>query len=171
MSDLAAVLDEAWGLLARGGLVTVCTVSGGAPRARTVVLRETDRAQGRVGFYTDARSTKVREITENPQVALLIWREPAQVQLRLTGRATVETGLTDLWQTIPEDRREPYSHQPAPGTPIPAADAWEEQPAPEHFARVTVTLDTIEHVSLANSGHTRALFSSRDRWGGQWMSP
>ncbi len=176
MSELAAVLDEAWTLLEAGvepgrGLVTLCTVDAqGAPQGRTVVLREVSRDRGAVAVYTDARSHKLAEIGAEPRVALVLWVPEAKVQLRLTGRAQVEPGLAELWRDIPEDRREPYSHEPSPGTPIPAADAWEEQPAREKFARLTVTLSAIEHVSLADTGHSRAVFRA-EQWRGTWLSP
>jgi hypothetical protein len=179
--DLAQTWDEVWTLLdshlLRGvprRFVTLASCdASGAPQLRTVALRACDKAAGTLAIYTDALSCKVGEIRANPAVSVLVWEAEPRVQLRLNGRAMIETGtgLRPAWEALPAESRLSYSHLPPPGAPIAASGAYEQRPDFARFARIAVTLDSIDHVSLAETGHRRALFRRDDGWRGQWRAP
>ena len=58
----------------------------GMPSVRTVLVKEVD-ASGFV-FYTDYRSQKGRELTQNPQAALCFFWSPLERQVRISGAVT-----------------------------------------------------------------------------------
>ncbi len=60
---------------------------------------------------------------------------------------------------------------PAPGTPIPASDAYQRLPDPARFAVLTLTIDQIDAVHLSGDYHRRGLFSRNDGWQGGWLAP
>lgn len=183
MTDaLPAVFDTIWSILSdaavdrmpRSAFATLATVDAtGAPRLRTVALRSADRISATCAVYTDRRTAKVSEIARNPQVSLLVWQADVRVQLRLSGRAetTAGHGTAHLWDELGDEARLNYAHQPAPGTPISEGGAYIHRPDPAHFALLRVTLDHIDYVSLAETGHRRAAFRRQDNWRGQWLSP
>lgn len=180
--DLADTWNEVWNLLGahlhrNAGprqFVTLASVDAtGAPRLRTVALRALDPAAARLQIYTDAQSDKIAEIEGNPAVSILAWAPEPRVQIRLSGQARIETGesLRALWEAQPPEARLNYSHHPAPGHQIDACDAYVQTPSLARFARLTVAVEHIDHVNLADSGHRRARFLRTDDWQGQWLSP
>lgn len=64
--------------------MTLATASKtGRPSARTVLLKQYDD-KGFV-FFTNYESKKAKDISENPQAALLMFWEPLERQIRITG--------------------------------------------------------------------------------------
>lgn len=75
--------QDAGSPLAEG--MTLATVGlDGVPRARTVLLKETDE-RGLV-FFTNYRSQKAKELAQNPNATLLFWWPLSERQVRITGR-------------------------------------------------------------------------------------
>lgn len=180
--DPAAVLDLAWTLLERGAgdrtaparFPTLATIGrDGAPQLRTVALRDADRRAGTCRVFTDRKSHKVAEIAAEPRVALHVWDPAAKVQLRLSGEARTGTGapLSALWRALPDAARAAYAHNPPPGSPLDAPDAYTVRPAFDRFAAITLTLSAIEAVSLCERGHRRIRFTRAGGWCGTWLSP
>lgn len=67
--------------------MTIATVAGnGQPSARVVLLKHFD-ARGFV-FYTNYDSLKGKQLTENPQVALVFWWAELERQVRIEGKVT-----------------------------------------------------------------------------------
>ena len=193
--DLPAILAHAWALLVRGGVdrksplhtPAVCSVDGdGLPQARVMVLRKADPAAATLRFHTDARSPKTRELDGRP-VAVLAYHPAEQVQLRLAGTAQLLTDgaqVDGIWQQSTLFARRCYLAEAAPGTLLPGPasglPAWIEGqqptaeqivPARANFAVVMVVVAAIDWLHLANSGHRRAQFRSRDGWAGAWAAP
>ena len=89
---------HAWRLAA---LATVAD-DGGAD-ARTVVLRDVDAAARRLVFFTEAGSTKVRQLAQQPRGTLLFWSASLSWQLRVTVRLSVLTdgaAIAARWSKI-----------------------------------------------------------------------
>lgn len=63
----------------------------GAPQVRAVIIRGADVEAGSVVFATNASSAKVAQLEREPRAALTFFDSEAQVQLRMTGEATVTT--------------------------------------------------------------------------------
>lgn len=154
----------------------------GAPTLRTVVLRAVDPARRTLRINTDRHSAKAGEIADNPAVELCFWDAVARQQLRLAGRAAVETAgaaVDAAWSALPADGRAIYRHGPAPGTPTSGARPRDHPPADpaggnrSAFATVTVTWNSCDWVWLGEHAHRRA----RLRWladgrrEGSWTVP
>jgi hypothetical protein len=177
--DLPTVLHPVWDALdaatsrrtafTLAGLATVA--GGGAPRVRSVILRDWDRDRAVLAFATDERSAKVREVRADPRVALVLWDDGAQVQVRLEGRATVVAA--------PRERRRPgggvgartrpgYAPVPAPGDAVDGDRAGiddDEAAWFDRFAWVEVVLDRVDRLDLAADPHDRVV---ADRGPGGW---
>lgn len=61
----------------------------GAPQVRAVIIRGADVEAGSVVFATNASSAKISELAREPRAALTFFDAEAQVQLRMTGGASV----------------------------------------------------------------------------------
>ena len=176
---LTETLNRAWALLTpeagdRGPIISLASLDHtGQPQLRTVVLRSAQRSIGQVAIYTDLRSAKVVEFQADARAAVLLWSAEHQVQLRLTGDISILSGEPTqlIWQVLRKDQRLAYGHQPAPGTVIERSDAWEDHPDPANLAVLSLSINSLEHVSLDPAGHRRALFRRVDDWAGQWLSP
>lgn len=176
--DLGATLAEAWRLLERGAAdrrsgfhtpVLASLRADGRPAARTVVLRAADPEARILRFHTDRRSRKYREIAAEPRVAMQFYDPGAKVQLRIDGRATVHADdalARQAWTGSRPMSRACYGVAPGPGTEIgrPAEAVIDPvdggEAGREHFAAVTVDIESIEWLYLAAAGHRRARF----RW-------
>jgi hypothetical protein len=135
----------------------------GAPQSRTVVLRGLDPAARRLRLHTDARAGKVAELAAEPRAALLFYDAGAQLQLRLSGRATLhrdDAVAGEAWAASRHFSRMCYAIQPAPGQPVPAPPAapLDSAAGRPHFCVVILHLDRLESLHLAASGHRRARF-------------
>ncbi|MFN6954218.1 MAG: pyridoxamine 5'-phosphate oxidase family protein [Acetobacteraceae bacterium] len=173
--DLDGTLAEAFRLLSRGVadrrslFHTPCLGSvdaDGAPVLRTVVLRGFDPAARTLRIHTDLRSGKAADLRARPAVALHGYDPSAQVQLRLSGIATVhaEDAVAEAaWAASRPFSRRCYAIPDAPGTPCaapPDAPTDEEAGRP-HFAAVLIAFDRLEWLWLCAAGHRRARFT----WG------
>jgi pyridoxamine 5'-phosphate oxidase len=171
--DLAETLAEAFRLLARGvadrrsPFHTPClgTVDeAGAPSLRTVVLRGFDAERRCVRIHTDLRSAKAREVARMPAVMLHGYDSGAQVQLRLSGRATLhhdDATADEAWDRSRPFSRLVYAVPAAPGTPCatpPPAPA-DEAGGRAHFAVMMLRFDRLEWLWLCAGGHRRASFT------------
>lgn len=188
MTSLSPILAQAWALLEEGAadrrspfhLIQLATPE---PDIRTVVLRGADPATGTIRFHTDARSPKAAGLATDPRVAVLAYDPARRIQLRLAGRAAPEgeAGTDAAWTASAATSRVCYRAAFPPSTPIsdPAlADPTPEMQAPadpdegrQNLSRIIVTLDQLEWLHLAASGHRRATFEADDGWRGTWLAP
>lgn len=151
----------------------------GGPRLRTVVLRAFDATVPRITVHSDVRAAKVAEIGASPRVALHVWDDGNQVQVRLDGTASVQTGPAARaeWDRLHPGSRATYRVRPVPGTALadPAAADADQVPEAEafaHFAVITVDVTGMEWLHLARDGHRRAAFTWAAGVAGQhWLVP
>ena len=95
----------------------------GAPKVRSVILRGADTERGAVSFFTDVRSAKIEEIRHQPRVSLLGYDADAGFQMRLEGKATMDTQGREkaaAWASCRSHTRALFQHPPPSGTPIAA---------------------------------------------------
>ncbi|MEL6111283.1 MAG: pyridoxamine 5'-phosphate oxidase family protein [Pseudomonadota bacterium] len=138
---------------------------GGAPQARVVVLRAADRAGRTLDVYTDMRSAKVTELSQNPHTALLFFDQRHMVQVRVRGETRIISDGPQRDQVLAgmtaRGRRD-YATTRAPGTPLPDAGvSYEDQLANDHFCILRITVEAIDWLSLSRSGHRRAIIDYR----------
>ena len=189
--DRDASLAELWRLLAEGAalgrsgfhLPALATLGAdGAPRLRTVVLREADPAAGTLRFHCDRRSDKAAEIAANPACALMAYDAAAKVQIRVEGRAALHTDdavAEAAWAGSRAMSRVCYGVDPAPGTPLTEGGAYampDEDPdsriGRENFCAVVVRVMHLDLLYLDRRGHRRAVFSREgEGWSERWVAP
>lgn len=194
--DFPAILDDIWKRLGRGAAdrrspfhtpAVGSTDAQGHVQQRIMVLRNVDRATGSMRFHTDVRSAKVAQATVG-RVAVLGYDAGAKTQIRAEGATAILTEGPEVraaWSVTSPSGRRSYLTTQAPGTLSDAATSGLPEaitmrmPTPEetltgraNFALLVVTLDRLEWLHLAHSGHRRAAFA-RDGgdWHGQWLVP
>ena len=137
---------------------------GGAPQARTVVLRQADVASWTLTFFTDARSPKCAELSAQPAAQLVFWSARLGWQLRLPVRAVVlrtGTAVSEAWTRMRQSRSAAdYLSGEAPGSLL--ADAGSANslsplaPDAHHFAVLQFQAGDIDWLELHREGHRRA---------------
>ncbi|MCR9245548.1 MAG: pyridoxamine 5'-phosphate oxidase family protein [bacterium] len=163
--------------------------AAGRPQARVVVLRRVDRRTAEFAFHTDRRSPKIAEVLANPVVALTFHDSGTRLQLRIGGRAAVETdtGLVDAaWQSVGLGSRRCYLAPAAPSTVAAAPspnlpldlrgrlpDAERVAAGRGNFAVVRCCVDRIDMLCVQHAGHVRAAFEFADgvQVGAHWLEP
>ena len=143
---------------------------GGAPRARTVILRHFDPARRRLETYTDARTAKAAELDANPMAAFTFYDSRRETQLRLSGRVTLHTDdecAERAWNTLGPRNMADYLARAVPGTPSPSpqaaradgeGDEARRAAARANFAVLVFTYDRLDMLVLGRAIHRRALF-------------
>ncbi len=149
----------------------------GAPQARTVVLRRFEAGERFLEVHADARSAKIGELATRPDAGLHGWDAARQVQLRLTGRASLHrTGpVADAaWAALRPQSRATYDVLPGPGTVIasPERTSHVGEEARGAFCVIRLAYTTLEYLHLGKDGHRRARFT----WSGgalvsDWLVP
>ncbi len=189
--NLDEALPAAWAMLAEGvagrrsgfHTLSVATLGlDGRPRVRVVVSRAVDPVARTVRFHCDRRSDKADEIRAEPRLALLGYDAPAKIQVRLEGRASLhidDVVADEAWAGSRMSSRVCYGTVPAPGSLIPAgggfslpADEAEIAAGRPNFCAVLVTVERLEFLYLAHSGHRRARFTfAAETVRSEWLAP
>jgi pyridoxamine 5'-phosphate oxidase len=156
---------------------TLATVSAQAdgvhPEARTVVLRDCDRAARTLLVYTDARSAKAQQAERRPQGVLVVWSPALGWQLRLHVALVLHTSglqVSSRWAQLnltpaAQDYMAPLppgTPQASPGAPPPDRDSR------SHFAVLECQVQSTDWLELHRDGHRRARF---DAEGARWLVP
>lgn len=167
----------------------LATVDGnGAPKARITILRDLVWAEQSLRLHTDARSSKVKEIVAQPNVILAFYDPRVEVQIQLSGRATVHLDddyANKAWAAASPSSLRAYlgdamsgapSQTPLSGLPsdveglIPSADRIAE--GRQNFAAIEVIFDQIDWLFLSPNGNRRARFAMmEEKWVGSWLVP
>lgn len=199
LNDLSLSHQEAWQLIERGAadrhsplhtLAVATVTSEGTASQRIMVLRASDRANRQLRFNTDLRASKVSDIGHDSSISVLGYHPQAKVQLRLTGKAVVQTAGDDVetaWAQASLYGQRCYLADPAPGSVVDAPTSGLDpavqgvKPSPEqvrpargNFAILLVEVELVEWLYLAHSGHRRARFEwnwAASRWDGSWLVP
>lgn len=164
----------------------LATQGSDGPKARYLVLRGFDRANGVVTLHSDRRSDKLAQIDADPRASYCLFGD--KLQLRLEGRITIhrDDAVADAaWARTGMMARRTYLVDPAPGSVLAEPggglpeDLSRHAPEPgrseegrENFAVLALQLERIEWLSLAATGHRRARFVRSDGgWKGDWLAP
>ncbi len=196
-NDLNCIEADCWQLLTRAvtdrecgwRLPVLATADGTGLRQRIVVLRAVDAARRTVWAHTDVRSAKVKAIQDAPHVSLLFYDTTRQIQLQLSGMATVETDTVDcdqIWNTETAASLRGYLAPFAPGTireesatnlPDEFRDRMptreELTDGRKNFAVIKTVTQSMECVILSRHGNRRAVFQYHDKnlISADWLAP
>ncbi|WP_269505107.1 pyridoxamine 5'-phosphate oxidase family protein [Burkholderia sp. IMCC1007] len=193
--SLAQTYDRLWACLESGvsvqrspfTMLQAATLGlDGAPKVRTIVLRQVCRADRLLSFHTDVRSAKVEELRRDPRIAIVANDLDALVQIRAEGVASIcddDAQRRAIWQSSRPHTLLLYRAPLRPGTPIESPEEAyieaNESPAtaPDHdgyqnFCLIRVTVMRIDWLELARTGHRRAVFDlNDDGYEGGWVAP
>jgi len=140
----------------------------GHPQVRTVVLRGFDAMARLATVHSDLRAAKVAALRADPNIALHVWDDGAQIQVRIDGSATISAGdqlARAEWARLHAGSRAAYRSQPTPATPVedPASiPRVDEDAAFAQFAVLRVRFDRLDWLHLGREGQRRAHFIWRD---------
>ncbi|KVL34216.1 pyridoxamine 5'-phosphate oxidase [Burkholderia territorii] len=193
IESLTQTYDRVWSCLASGvgaqrspfTMLQAATLGlDGAPKVRTVVLREVSRADRRLSFHTDARSEKVAELRRDPRIAIVASDLESLVQIRAEGVATIcddEAQRRAVWRSNRPHTLLLYRVPLRPGMPIESPEEAHVPASPgttpvddgyQNFCLLHVTVTRIDWLELARNGHRRAVFDvSDDGFEGRWIAP
>ena len=152
--------------------VYLATIADGRPHQRTVVLRDVVNERNPI-IYTDARSSKVKELKENPNASLIMYNHKKLMQITLSGQVKmIESGdyYDDCWSRIQGDSQKNFITEKAPGISIDNPDEV-EYGDDHHFMILELVPDQIEYLKLESPNHVRAIFKAEDNWQGQFLNP
>ncbi|MGL4542270.1 MAG: pyridoxamine 5'-phosphate oxidase family protein, partial [Polymorphobacter sp.] len=172
--DLLAVLDSVWSALeaaVRDSAAPLRTpvvvgLAAGGIDGRIMVMRGCDRVAAQLVFHTDTRSPKALALATDPRVTIVGYDAAQLLQLRLHGRARLETagaGVDAAWDATSPTARRNYATDLPPGNRLAAAgdglpDVLCASTARQHFARLVVDVGLVDWLSLDPAGHRRARF-------------
>ena len=188
--SLAQTYDRLWSCLESGvnvqrspfTMLQAATLGlDGAPKVRTIVLRQVNRVERVLSFHTDARSEKVAELRRDPRLSIVANDLDALVQIRAEGVASIcddEAQRRAIWEASRPHTLLLYRAPLPPGTPVvspeaahldstaPAADGY------ENFCLIHMTVTRIDWLELARAGHRRAVFDLNERgYEARWIAP
>ncbi|WP_175997735.1 pyridoxamine 5'-phosphate oxidase family protein [Burkholderia stabilis] len=153
----------------------------GAPKVRTIVLRQVSRTDRVLSFHTDARSEKVAELRRDPRMSIVANDLDSLVQIRAEGVAAIcddETQRRAIWQSSRPHTLLLYRAPLPPGTPVESPeDAHVDGTAPtgdgyENFCLIHMTITRVDWLELARAGHRRAVFDLHEGgYEGRWIAP
>jgi hypothetical protein len=149
------------------------------PKSRMVVLRSFSD-DWMFEFYTDHRSSKVKDIEEHPFISALFWDPSKRVQVRIEANVSLhnqdELSAT-RWKDVQGDAQKAYTSVAAPGTPVnnpEEAHEWPESFSSEHFAVAVCTAVKIKVLQIAGMEHLAFRCSkseATESWDKNWIAP
>ena len=156
--------------------------------ARVMVLRAFDAQRWTLRLHTDARAPKAKVIAADPRMAVLFYDKGAKIQIRARGTGQILTEGPEVdaaWQASTNFARRCYlgdgpgavAEGPTSGLPpeFEGAEPDDAQliPARPNFALLRITIQSLDWLYLAHTGHIRAQFErgDDDSWQGRWVSP
>ncbi len=161
---------------------------GGEPKARIIILRDVELEARSIRLHTDARSEKIAEITQNPSVMLAFYDPGREIQVQVSGIATVhkdDAYADTAWAAAAPSSRRAYLAEITPGsssaTPVSGLPADVEgklpseerlQPGRQNFAALQLYFDQVDWLFLSPLGNRRARFCwKNDHWTQTWLAP
>jgi hypothetical protein len=140
----------------------LATTDGEIGDARTVVLRETDAAHGRLCLFSDTRAPKVAQLAAHPLGTLVFWSAALSWQLRLRVQLQAVTdglAVSSRWTHLKlSPGAQDYLSALAPGSALDNAIGARGERA--HFALIVASIASIDWLELHAQGHRRARFAS-----------
>ena len=144
----------------------------GVPRARTLVMRRSDRENNQIDFHSDTASSKMLDLKKNPRAGIHIWIPKAQLQIQMEVVVEIKVGNITIpyWNNVPTNSRVTYGIIPSPGTVIESHNAYNYSPDQKRFAVLVCHINTIQ-LLLLGVKHILAHYKKTNNWQGEWLSP
>jgi pyridoxamine 5'-phosphate oxidase len=143
----------------------------GSPHSRTVVLRGFNSDQFTLTIYTDSRSNKFKELSNDPRAEFLFYDSNQLLQLVIKVNLIDSKISQKTFAELPEPMKKDYSSSLRPGTPIGGPDQVEYNYDKGHFTALTFEALQLEYLKLKRPNHLRARFLSKENWQGVFLTP
>ena len=75
----------------------------GFPKARTLVMRRSERENNQIEFHTDTASSKMLDLKKNPLAGIHIWIPKVQLQIQMEVVVEIKVGDNTIpyWNNVP----------------------------------------------------------------------
>ena len=150
----------------------LASIHDNKPVVRTVVFRAMTDDKHLI-FYTDNRSSKVKQFQNNPNAEALFYNPKKLLQIKVSGKLKVIENLDTInyyRQKIQGASSKDYTTKKSPGTIINNPDNvnyGEEL----NFAVLELQTDSIESLQLKRPNYIRCLFKKENKWKGHCLLP
>jgi len=145
--------------------------SKGNPELRTVVLRNFDSTENLFTIFTDSRTKKIIDLTENSSAELLFYDHRKLTQIRVKVNCiSIEESEKDFIQQSPNAQKD-YTSVSSPGTILKSMDdvMYSEF---NYFRKLIFKPYQIEYLRLMRPNHQRAVFNLKnEEWIGNFITP
>ena len=194
---LDGILDQVWHMLRRGvthsrdpfHYPVLGTMGEVGCRMRTVILRQFSLPDRVLVCHTDSRAPKFKEIEDCSNVIWLFYHPKKQIQLRITGKASLHMDdqfADDQWTETKITSRLNYCAVQPPGTtvesPMSRLPDFLLNKVPtlvntvkgrKYFAVIACKIQSIDWLELRMIGNRRALFTwdEEDQLNVAWLIP
>ena len=173
-----ALTEVRLGVLKKGHPFRYCTFGtvgdNSTAELRTVVLRQVTE-DFKLRIYTDGRSNKMAQLTENPIACLLFYHPKKLLQIKIKGEVRAITNLEELqkyYSGVQPNSRKDYTTTKPPGTEISGPDQVAYLEDENHFTILEIEPKTLEFLQLKRPNHIRIAFTKNDQdWSGQFINP
>ena len=144
----------------------------GFPKARTLVMRRSDRENNQIEFHTDTASSKMLDLKKNPLAGIHIWLPKVQLQIQMDVVVEIKVGDITIpyWNNVPTNSRVTYGTIPSPSNVIESPFAYDYVPDQKRFAVLVCQIESIQ-LLLLGVKHVRANYKKTNNWQGEWLSP
>tara|TARA_B100001741_G_C16297685_1_gene479783 strand:- start:29 stop:616 length:588 start_codon:yes stop_codon:yes gene_type:complete len=145
-------------------------IKNNCPESRTVVLRNVCKEKRMIEFNTDNRSPKYYDLLENKNISALFYDSERKVQLRFNGEANILNNDSErliIWEQLTRESKICYMGNFKPSTKleiyqpnIPSKKITEISNDEyllgyQNFARIQITISSLDWLLLHSSGHKR----------------
>ena len=143
----------------------------GSSQLRTVVLRDFHPRLMQFTIFTDSRSQKVIQLTNNEHAQFLFYDAARMIQLIIEAKIIEISRDTSIYDSLPEPNKKDYSGIQIPGTPIDSPDKITHDFSKAHLTKLTFQAHKLEYLRLKRPNHIRAAFNLSNQWKGQFLAP
>lgn len=157
--------------------VNFCTLNGGQPDSRYVVLRETTEDL-KLLFFSDSRSEKIAQVRTNPSISLLFYHPSERCQVKINGVATIlpqKEANENFWNKIPSEAQKAYQSKWPPKTHVDTPEKGimlESKYKNDYFSVIQIFPMEVECLQLDSKGHLRIVFKrAHAKWQSSWLVP
>lgn len=133
-----------------------------------MVLRHADDKLQNLQFYSDRRSPKIAELTNQPAAILVFWSNRLSWQLRVHVEMAIQTTgprVDDVWERLSQSAAAgDYLSNDAPGDALTGEPArLSDVTGVHHLALLVAQVQAIDWLELRRDGHLRANFG-KNTW-------
>ena len=137
--------------------VVLSTISRKKPNIRIVILRDFSN-DWNVFFYTDVRSSKIKEIEKNKNVSILFYDDEKKIQIRMYGTAKIYRNQKSIWEQLPAFSKINYNSILKPGE-YQKTHSTRHNKEPElgykNFCLIKIKIDNLDCLYLNKEGNRR----------------